>query len=456
MASYSLDDFVGNGVLRDALPSLIADGWDDVPTLKMMNARDMEDLKLTQNQREALELRTYLHDRSLMEYADNLETLGKPLSKLLEISPSLLTSQYGMKRGHVARFVDRASACGIAAPPMLSSHQRKRTLASRYSIDAGREFSSGHVPRTPKRYENPSPPDSLAGMTPHRAVSPDQSSSESSRSSAFSHSTGEAFKTYSTTGTGENEGKANKLSTQKGIVAAAPAMPRLCGILKPFEIVDNVTPLSVLEKIPIQKLTPEYRKGVDPWALGGMKVPPPSRAGELWAKRPTLILCVRRPGCVMCRAEAHQLYARKAMFDAMDIQLVAVFNEYIDSEVRSFWPRYWGGAVAVDKNREFFCALGGGKLLKDNIVTGFFFNPRAIANYKRARATGIENNRHGEGTVKGGLYIMRPGNGGVAYQFIERNFGDWAPLEEVLDVCSNLQKNSPATPVTHEDFSFDP
>ncbi|KAJ7545020.1 hypothetical protein O6H91_09G103300 [Diphasiastrum complanatum] len=421
MAFYSLDDFVGNGVLRDALPSLIADGWDDVPTLKMMNAKHIEDLELTQIEREALELRAYLHDRSLMEYADKLEALRKPLNKLLEMSPSLLASQYGMKRGHVARFVDRASASGIAAPPMLSSLQRKRIVASTYSINEGREFSSGHVPRTPKRYKNPSPPDSLAGTTPHRAVSPDQSSSASSRSSAFSHSTGEAFKTYSTTATGEGKyaGKADELSTQKGIVAAAPATPRLYGFLKPFK-------LFIIE-------------GLNPWALGDMKVPLPTTAGELWATRPTLIFCVRRPGCVMCRAEAHQLNARKSMFDVMDIQLVAVVNEYIDSEIRSFWPRYWGGVVAVDKNREFFRALGGGKLLKDNMMTGFLLNPRAIANFKRARATGIENNWHGEGTVKGGLYIMRPGNGGVAYQFIERNFGDWAPLENVLDVCSNLQ-----------------
>ena len=37
--------------------------------------------------------------------------------------------------------------------------------------------------------------------------------------------------------------------------------------------------------------------------------------------------------CVMCRAEAHQLYARKPIFDAMGVQLVAVLNEYIDPEV---------------------------------------------------------------------------------------------------------------------------
>lgn len=35
----------------------------------------------------------------------------------------------------------------------------------------------------------------------------------------------------------------------------------------------------------------------------------------------------------MCRAEAHQLYTRKPIFDAMGIQLVVLLNEYVDSEV---------------------------------------------------------------------------------------------------------------------------
>lgn len=141
----------------------------------------------------------------------------------------------------------------------------------------------------------------------------------------------------------------------------------------------------------------------------------------------------------MCRAEAHQLYARKPIFDAMGIQLVVVLNEHIDAEVRQFWPRYWGGMVVADTHRDFFKALGQGELPKEGFVTGFLLNSIAKANYKRAKATGVEGNYAGEGTIKGGLFIMRPGNGGVAYQFVERNFGDWAPIEEVLEVCGNIQ-----------------
>lgn len=35
----------------------------------------------------------------------------------------------------------------------------------------------------------------------------------------------------------------------------------------------------------------------------------------------------------MCRAEAHQLYSKKPIFDALGIQLFAVLHEHIESEV---------------------------------------------------------------------------------------------------------------------------
>ncbi|KAI7742767.1 hypothetical protein M8C21_021140 [Ambrosia artemisiifolia] len=88
---------------------------------------------------------------------------------------------------------------------------------------------------------------------------------------------------------------------------------------------------------------------------------------------------------------------------------------------------------------DFFKALGGGSLLKDKFISGFLFNPRARANYKRAKAMGIEQNFRGEGEIKGGLFIVGKGRTGVAYQFIERNFGDWAPLSEIIEICTRLK-----------------
>lgn len=68
-------------------------------------------------------------------------------------------------------------------------------------------------------------------------------------------------------------------------------------------------------------------------------------------------------------------------------------------------------------------------------------NPRAISNYKRSKKRNIiEYNFKGEGEIKGGLFIIGSGKSGIAYQFIERNFGDWAPLPEVIEICSQMQK----------------
>lgn len=414
---------MGNGVLQQLLPTLVEEGWDDVPTLKMMSAEDMDAHNLSQQQKDALEIRTYLHDRSLMEYADKLEASGKGLPELLNLSPSTLSMQYGMKRGHVARFVDRTMACGIVMPqsltPVPSSRRRNSrssSLLSKASLDSDSQKSS-----------------------PARSFSGANLSLPGSAKS---------FNSVSDVGRDKPPGPF------KGIVAAAPPEPRLCGFIGPSPVAQDVAPLSVLDKISVQKITPEYRPGADPWSQGELKLPPPMKASDLWATKPTIIFCIRRPGCVMCRAEAHQLYSRKPIFDALGVQLVAMVNELIEAEVRSFWPRFWGGMILVDKNRDFFKALGGGTLAKESFLTGFLLNPVARANYQRAKATGIEYNLNGEGSIKGGLLILRPGKGGVAYQFVERNFGDWAPLEEVLEVCGRIHLQSRPDTIVEESVDY--
>lgn len=407
---------MGNGVLRDQMESLMADGWDDVPTLKVMSREDMDLLQLSQMQRDALELRTYLHDKLLMEYADTLEASGKNLQELLKSSPSELSSEYKMKRGHVARFLDRGSACGIQVPNDLVIPARKATAAHHGGASLSPPRSMSVSPPRQRRSESSnasyadsraSPPEEQPEHKPPVIVRP-----MTSQAPPASHA----------------------------IFSAPKVEPRLCGLVKLGVMKEEVTPLSALENIMIQKLAPQHSKGVNPFkGKEPIQLAAPFKASQLWAEKPTLILCLRRPGCVMCRAEAHQLYARKPIFDAMGIQLVVVLNEHIDAEVRQFWPRYWGGMVVADTHRDFFKALGQGELPKEGFVTGFLLNSIAKANYKRAKATGVEGNYAGEGTIKGGLFIMRPGNGGVAYQFVERNFGDWAPIEEVLEVCGNIQ-----------------
>lgn len=51
MASFSIEEFIGNGVLKELLPKLLDEGWDDVPTLKIMDSDDMNSIKMTQRQK---------------------------------------------------------------------------------------------------------------------------------------------------------------------------------------------------------------------------------------------------------------------------------------------------------------------------------------------------------------------------------------------------------------------
>ncbi|KAM4121355.1 hypothetical protein ACJW30_03G201600 [Castanea mollissima] len=327
-----MDEYVGNGVLKGLLPKLVEEGWGDVPTLKIMNSEDMNELNMTQQQKDALEIRSYLHDRGLIQYGDEIESDGRCLSELLNLGHEELSSQFGMKRGHIARFMDRTSSCADLLPePHAFPPPNKISMPSRNNSRVYKTLDSRNI------------------------------------------KDGYMF---------------------KGIVGAEPAEPRVCGCVKPPPIVDTVAPYSAIESISIQKLTPEYKLGTE--LLVKTKTPP-MKASELWRDKPAVLLCIRRPGCIMCR-------------------------------VKDFWPRYWGGALLFDRGMEFFehsYVPGGGKLLKEKFLSGFVFNPRAIANYKRAKAMGmIEQNFRGEGEVKGGLFILGSGKSGIAYQFIERNFGD--------------------------------
>ncbi|KAH7291568.1 hypothetical protein KP509_29G022100 [Ceratopteris richardii] len=346
-----------------------------------------------------------------MEYADKLEASGMGLPELLNLTPSALNMEYGMKRGHIARFTDRTTVCGIMMPPSISSLPTARRRSSCSSFVTSRTYFDM---------------DSSKSSPAHSVTGPDHQ--------------GESRKSFSSNSNARKEKSPTFSNGLKGTAPALPSESRFRGIVGSSSSIKDVASLSVLEKIFVEKVTPEHRPGVNLWNQADLKLPPPMKASDLWAKKPTIILCIRRPGCIMCRAQAHQLYSRKPIFDAWGVQLVAVINEYLEREVQLFWPRFWGGMILLDKNREFFKALGGGILPKESFFTGFIFNRVAWTNYQRAKAMEIESNFSGKGSIKGGLLILRAGRGGVAYQFMERNFGDWAPLEELFKVCETLHQ----------------
>ncbi|CAL5413466.1 unnamed protein product [Camellia sinensis] len=126
-----MEGFVGNGALKRVLPKLTEEGWDDVPTLKLMKPEDMDAIN------DALEMRSYLHDCALIQYGDKLESSGKCLSELLGLSTNEISSQFGMKRGHIARFMEKRTANSstsdpLQQPPHGLTSSKKTNKSSRY------------------------------------------------------------------------------------------------------------------------------------------------------------------------------------------------------------------------------------------------------------------------------------------------------------------------------------
>ncbi|KAF7827921.1 putative sterile alpha motif/pointed domain, peroxiredoxin-like FAM213/AAED1 protein [Senna tora] len=255
MASFSVEDFIGSGILKGLLPKLLEEGWDDVPTIKVMNSEDMDAIHMTQQQKDALGIRSYLHDRGLMRYADKMEASGKCLPELLSLSTMDLSSQFDMKRGHIARFVDR-SRCDDSFKLRAVTTRKRASLIYRNdsTSKSAASNSSNSMMRSYLR----------SNATPDRSL--EQSLAD------FQIKDGHIF---------------------KGIVAAEPAEPRACGCVQPPPVIDQVAPYVAVENISVQKLTPEYKIGMEPLVKTNT---PPMKASELWREKPAVILCLRRPG----------------------------------------------------------------------------------------------------------------------------------------------------------------
>lgn len=127
------------------------------------------------------------------------------------------------------------------------------------------------------------------------------------------------------------------------------------------------------------------------------------------------------------------MYAKKSEFDAVGCKLVCVLKEGLPAEVEEFKKEFWPENLYLDEDKGFFKAVAGGKVKKGSLSA--FLNPlgRVWKHASEAKKAGVTNhNLNGEGLIMGGLLVMKPGDKGVQYQFQERNFGDHAPIEDVI------------------------
>ncbi|RIA90415.1 hypothetical protein C1645_769977 [Glomus cerebriforme] len=182
--------------------------------------------------------------------------------------------------------------------------------------------------------------------------------------------------------------------------------------------VQEVTPIEVLRDI----------------TLTDLKDNSTFKASNIWQSGPALIFVVRRPGCQLCREDAVRISSqRDLIFGKMGLNMVAIVHEILDNEVEEFNEGFWKGTVYFDKEKAFYNSLGGGKLQYAGFVS--FIKPSVWSNIRRNYKTGVTGNFKGDGSVLGGLYIIKSDTEGVVYQYREKVWGDQAPLKQVLKAC---------------------
>lgn len=157
------------------------------------------------------------------------------------------------------------------------------------------------------------------------------------------------------------------------------------------------------------------------------------KAADLWAASPVFVYAVRRPGCVLCRDEAQKLWTARAQLEEAGLRVVCVVHEWIDREIAAFVPAYWGGDVYHDADQAFYKLFGEGGGVRTASVLGMLnpFNP-AWGRIMAARANVKDSNVVGEGSILGGLVVVRQGEGGIAWLRAERGFGEFPATQDVI------------------------
>ncbi|KAJ1979955.1 hypothetical protein H4R34_002633 [Dimargaris verticillata] len=164
-------------------------------------------------------------------------------------------------------------------------------------------------------------------------------------------------------------------------------------------------------------------------------VGPTIRSEALWQHEPALMFVVRRPGCVLCREQALALAARRQLIEEeYGVKMHAVVLEELGA--MEFQKNFWKGPLYLDTDKGFFKATNGGHISK--VSSWNILRPTVLFHGRRATLSGVKGNFIGEGRILGGVFVVRPGDQGVAYEYFEKFFGDHAPMDDMLPICQSL------------------
>ena len=155
-----------------------------------------------------------------------------------------------------------------------------------------------------------------------------------------------------------------------------------------------------------------------------------------------LVYCLRRPGCILCRATALRLAAlAPRLEEELGVSIICVANAWMPAEIEAFRADYWKAPLKVylDEQKAFFKTLGNGTLRKGSLLA--FLNPwsTVYARAKEAKQTVKSHNLIGDGLHLGGLLAVsknkKRNDYFIAGGFKEQNFGDAPTDEQVLELA---------------------
>lgn len=116
---------------------------------------------------------------------------------------------------------------------------------------------------------------------------------------------------------------------------------------------------------------------------------------------------------------------------------------------------YWDGDLTVNEGKTIHKALN---LKKKGLTSGFgLFASSVRREHSRSKARGFTGNLKGDGFQLGATFVLDQG-GELLYAFYQKNYGDQAPLEDIIvaaggspdDVPANIGDVVPPTPVDPE------
>ncbi|KAF9924318.1 hypothetical protein FBU30_005684 [Linnemannia zychae] len=158
-------------------------------------------------------------------------------------------------------------------------------------------------------------------------------------------------------------------------------------------------------------------------------------AHELWKDQATVVIVIRRPGCQFCREEARIFDAQRQIIEKeMGIKMVCIVHEKGGADI--FQKEFWHGKVYFDQNKDFYKAFGNGRLRTGGWEQ--MARPSFWGNFIRNKKAGVKGNFVGDGSILGGLLLVQQGEQGIAYEHIERIWGDIARADRVLEACSRV------------------